>query len=286
MRKSSRRYRRYTNAVEQLRSFHEGKEPVGYNDKIRWLLVNDQMPEHVICCDKFLCRAYVAGRVGENSLRKIYHVAETVSGIRLDLLPDTFVIKANHDSGSVYRVTDRRSWRRAKKKLRKSLKNRFYGLRGAEWAYWYIRPRVFAEEMMMGPIVDYKFHCCDGKICWVQIIYDRDSGHPREVNVDEDNNPLGLHLDQNFIFEAEPPDAPEPWNEMKELARSLSRGFKYVRVDLYANLGEPSFGELTFWPRAGDYHTGDNLEFGNLLNIDTSWRRPAIHDFFSYDPTG
>ena len=286
MRKTSRRYRRYNNAVEELRLFYEGKQPVDYNDKIKWLLVNDQMPEHVICCDKLLCRAYVANRVGDNSLRKIYHVAETVNDIRPELLPDAFVIKANHDSGSVYRVTDRRSWRHAKKKLRKSLKNRFYGLRGAEWAYWYIRPRVFAEEMMVGSIVDYKFHCCDGKICWVQVIYDRDSSHPREVNVDENNNSLRLHLDHNFIFEVEPPDAPAPWNEMKDLAKSLSRGLKYVRVDLYVYQGKPSFGELTFWPRAGEYRTADNLEFGNLLNIDTSWRRPIVHDFFGPVPIG
>lgn len=267
--------------IEQLRLFHEGKEPIGYNEKIKWLMVNDQMWDHVIGCDKLLCRAIVANRAGQNYLRKIYDMAEAVHDIRVDQLPASFIIKANHDSGSVYRVTDKQSWRRAKRKLKRKLRRKFFGLTYGEWAYSYIRPRVFVEEMMQGPITDYKFHCCDGKICWVQIIYDRITKRPREVNVDEDYIPLGLHMDQDFVFTREPPQAPESWNQMKEVARLLSYGFRYVRVDLYNYLGKPSFGELTFWPKAGAYRTGDEREFGNLLNINTSFRRPMIHNFFT-----
>ena len=33
---------------------------------------------------------------------------------------------------------------------------------------------------------------------------------------------------------------------MKDIARELSTGFRYVRVDLYEFRAKPSFGELTF----------------------------------------
>ncbi len=266
--------------VEQLKLFYDGEEPRGYNDKIKWLMVNDQMPEHIVCSDKLVCRAFVAARIGETYLRRVYQAAETVDGINTDKLPNSFVVKANHDSGSVFVISDLSSWKRAKTILRVRL-TKSYGMQKGEWAYSYVVPRVFAEELMCGPIIDYKFHCCDGEVCWAQIIYDRATGQPREVIVDKDYLPLGLHMDDNFVCEKQPARIPICWDEMREIARSLSQGFRYVRVDLYEYQGRPSFGELTFWPRAGNYGTSDEGEFGDLLQFDTSFCRMVIHDFFA-----
>ena len=269
-----------TGLVEHLRLFRDGKEPKGYNEKLKWLMVNDQMPEHIICSDKLLCRAYVAGRIGEKYLRKVHQSSNSVDGINVDRLPKNFIIKANHDSGSVFLVTENLSWKRARRMLRMRMR-RLYGMKKVEWAYSYVIPRVFTEEMMDEPIVDYKFHCCDGQICWVQIIYDRVTEQAREVNVDENYRALGLHMDDKFVYERQPPKKPQSWHEMQELARCLSRGFRYVRVDMYEYRGEPSFGELTFWPRSGNYGTEDESEFGKLLQFDTSFYRMLIHDFFA-----
>ena len=65
---------------------------------------------------------------------------------------------------------------------------------------------------------------------------------------------------------------------MKTLARALSEPFRYVRVDLYHYQNRPVFGELTFWPLAGCYETKDEPTFGAMLPIDTSFKRPMIHD--------
>ena len=275
-----RKKEKYEELLIKLRPFYDEKFPEGYNEKIRWLMVNDQMPEHVICSDKLLCRSFVANRVGEKYLRKIYQKSKNVKDMRYDLLPETFVIKANHDSGSVYVINNKMTWRKAKRKLQKRMK-RTYGLNKGEWAYSYILPCVFAEEFMPGPTIDYKFYCCDGQICWTQVIYDRLSGHPREVNVDENFSSLGIHFSDNFIPDLDPPETPVSWNEMKELARKLSEGFRYVRVDLYEYHSQPSFGELTFWPRAGNYISEGEQKLGELLKFDTSFRRPMIHDFFT-----
>ena len=276
---------RHNDLQAKLRPFRDGKIPSGYNEKMHWLMVHDQMPEHVICSDKFLCRSFVANRIGEKYLREIYDVSRSVDNINFHRLPETFVIKANHDSGSVFVVDNERMWKSVKRKLSRRLKN-IYGWEKGEWAYSYILPRVFVEEFMPGPIVDYKFHCCDGEICWTQVIYERSSGHPREVNVCEDFVSLGIHFDDQFILDDTAPDKPVSWDEMKELARILSKGFRYVRVDFYEYLEKPSFGELTFWPRAGNYDSEGEQKLGALLNFDTSFSRPTIHDFFASQKHG
>lgn len=58
---------------------------------------------------------------------------------------------------------------------------------------------------------------------------------------------------------------PIHYEEMVELAKKLSRGFQYVRVDLYCT-DKVYFGEMTFTPASGldkydpdtwDYHMGE-----------------------------
>ena len=270
----------FDDLLAQLRPFRDGKTPIGYNEKIHWLMVNDQMLEHVICSDKLLCRSFVSSRIGIQYLREVYQISKSPDYIIFNKLPEKFVIKANHDSGSTFVVTNLQTWRQAKRKIRKRMR-RTYGLEKGEWAYSYILPRVFIEEFMPGPIVDYKFHCCDGKICWTQVIFDRSSGRPREVNVDENYCSLDVHFDDQFALDKTPPEKPISWNEMKDIARQLSTGFRYVRVDLFEFGAQPSFGEMTFWPRAGKYNSEGEQVLGKLLNFDFGFRRPMIHDYFN-----
>ncbi len=265
---------------EELTEFRQGKKPKGYNETIKWLMVNDQMPEQVICSDKYLCRSYVANRVGTGYLREVFQVSKSIDKFVLNKLPKKFALKTNHDSGSVFLVEELANWRRIKRRIRRKMKMT-YGLDKGEWAYSHILPLVFAEELMDGPVIDYKFHCCDGEICWVQIIWNRKESAPNEANVDEEYCSLNLHLDQNFTHSNIPPIPPTSWPKMREIAKGLSRGFKYVRVDLYEYRETPSFGEMTFWPLAGKYATDDEPEFGKLLKVNTASTRTLIYDFFS-----
>ena len=263
--------------LRQVGTLPDLVNPKGYNDKVNWLKIHDQMTEQVICCDKLLARAYVAERVGRDCLLDVYQIARSVDQIVFEALPDSYVLKTNHDSGSVYIVTDRSALRNARRRIRKKIKQPF-GIAMGEWAYAHVSPYAFAEERMQGPTTDYKFHCCSGEIRWVQIIADRVSGKPRETNVDADYAPLRLHFNYKNLHEAEPPPQPATWERMKEMARTLSEPFRYVRVDLYEYEARPVFGELTFWPLAGCCKTGDERAFGRLLDFDTTFKRPMIHD--------
>ena len=253
------------------------EEPKSYNDKINWLKIYDQMYEHVICCNKLLARSYVAGRADTNCLLEIYQVGRSVNEIDFGALPDCYVLKSNHDSGSVYPISHAMAVASAKRKLQRRTK-RVYGIEKGEWAYSHIVPHVFVEEYMEGPIIDYKFHCCSGDIRWVQVILDRISGKPKEAIVDEKYGRLPLHLDHKMEYARCAPSQPASWERMKLLARALSEPFRYVRVDLYEYRDRPIFGELTFWPLAGCYKSKDEPSFGLMLNFDTSFKRPIIHN--------
>lgn len=260
-------------------------DPKGYNDKVNWLKIHDQMPEHVICCDKLLARDYVAERVGRSCLLDVYQKAGSVDQIAFDALPECYVLKTNHDSGSVYIVTDRSSRRHATRRIRRSIK-RTHGVVKGEWAYAHIPPYVFAEELMLGPTPDYKFHCCSGEISWVQIIADRALGKPRETMVDEHYAFLPLHFNYQNSLETQLPAQPATWDTMKDMARTLSKPFRYVRVDLYEYKERPVFGELTFWPLGGCCKTKDERAFGELLSFDTTFKRPMIHDLIEAPDRG
>ena len=46
----------------------------------------------------------------------------------------------------------------------------------------------------------------------------------------------------------------EKFDEMKQIAETLSQDFPFVRVDLYQVNGKVYFGELTFYPASGYGH--------------------------------
>ena len=50
-----------------------------------------------------------------------------------------------------------------------------------------------------------------------------------------------------------------------------------MRVDLYyvPDVGV-RFGELTFWPLSGSYKTKDEPTFGEMLEIDLSYKRKPL----------
>ena len=63
---------------------------------------------------------------------------------------------------------------------------------------------------------------------------------------------------------------PERFQEMKDIAVSLSRDFQYVRVDLYEIRGKVYFGELTFTPQNGVFpHFKEEflIEMGTKLKV-------------------
>lgn len=97
---------------------------------------------------------------------------------------------------------------------------------------------------------DYKFFSFNGKVQFFKIDWGRFVEH--HANYYSTSGELlpfgekGLEPDPIHVE-----IMPDNLSEMIEIAENLSRGFKFLRVDLYNVKGKIYFGELTFYPAAG-----------------------------------
>ncbi|MGB0128537.1 MAG: ATP-grasp fold amidoligase family protein [Rhodocyclaceae bacterium] len=265
--------------LQKLGRFPDLVRCPGYNDKIQWLKLFDQSEEVVLCSDKLSLRDFVERRLGPGYTPKVYQVGNTFSEIDFSALPQSFVIKTNHDSGSVILVPDKAKldMERAKTRIERSLARR-YGWKKGEWAYRWITPKVFVEEYLSPGSVsapaDYKFHCVNGQVKWLQYIFDR-GRDVKETITDPAGNCLGISFDHKMRsvtgFER-----PAQWEQLKRVAEKLSGGLSYVRVDLYL-IGDSIFvGEMTFYPKNGCYLGDGQRVLGKLLDFDRSTAKPFL----------
>jgi len=250
-----------------------------FNDRIQWLKLFDQDAEIVRCSDKILVRDYVRERVGGHVLVNLYQVQEQFDKIEFDALPNAFVIKTNHDSGTVILVRDKASLDRsaARRRIENSLR-RAYGWTNGEWAYSYIQPKILIEEFidpeLDTPPADFKFYCVEGKVKFCHYIYDRGLD-TKEQTIDIDGNDLATELYPSFKL-GNDFKKPALWSNMVVLAERLSAGFKCVRVDMYLTGNQIYVGEMTFWPMAGLYKGEGQKRMGAFLDFDRTTFKPLV----------
>ena len=95
------------------------KNPVTFNEKLNWLKLYNRNPEYRKLVDKYEVKNYIAEKIGEEYVIPTIGVWDRVSDIDFDALPDSFVLKCTHDSGSAVICKDKNSFdvEKAKKKL-------------------------------------------------------------------------------------------------------------------------------------------------------------------------
>jgi hypothetical protein len=74
-----------------------------------------------------------------------------------------------------------------------------------------------------------------------------------------------------YIKEGLHVDKPNNLEEMLEVSRKLSKGFKFIRVDLYSVNNKIYFGELTFYQLSGyeDIQPPEyNYKLGQLIDLN------------------
>lgn len=228
------------------------RNPVTYNEKLQWLKLNDRNPLYHTLADKLAVKNYVAARLGSDAVIPTLGVWNDAREIDFDSLPEHFVLKCTHDSGSTVICRDRSAfdYRKAMESLDRSLASDYYR-KDREWAYKGIKPRIIAEPLIADDPADYKFFCFDGKPEVMFLATERGSldSETKFDFFDMDFNHLPFtngHPNADRI-----PVKPVKWEEMKELAARLSEGMPHVRVDLYEVEGRIYFGEFTFYHWAG-----------------------------------
>ncbi|MBN2532263.1 MAG: hypothetical protein JXB88_05200 [Spirochaetales bacterium] len=257
----------------RFKKFADIINPVDYNEKIQWLKLFDQDALMISCTDKYAVREYVKKTIGEKHLKTLYGVYERFKDIDFNTLPRSFVIKTNHDSGTIFLVKDKAkaNWKYIKNRIKNSM-SYVYGVNNGEWQYSFIPSKILVEQYLQPESdtlpVDYKFHCIQGEMQWLQYIFNRGENTTSEIYFDKNFNRMPSHLGRSFLLSDKPVQLPDNLNDMILIVEKLAAPFRYVRVDLFNINGAIFFGELTFFPRGGFYPSKDVVEFGKLMNFD------------------
>lgn len=253
------------------------EHPKTYNEKLQWLKLYDRKPIYTTMVDKYRAKQWIADRIGEQYVIPTLAVYNSVDEIDLYKLPDQFVLKCNHDSGSVAICRDKSTFdlEAAKRKLGDALKKNFYW-EEREWPYKNVKRCVFAEKYLEvdegKDLSDYKLFTFNGEPKFCYITSGRDSATGLKEDFFDMNGNL-LVLNQKGFRNAEiTPLLPANYDKMIELSRRIAVGTSHLRVDYYEINGRLFIGELTFFDGGGFvpfYPDEWNRTAGDWIKIPT-----------------
>ena len=231
------------------------RHPRTFNEKLQWLKVHDRRDVCTTMVDKAAAKDWVAAIIGEEHIIPTLGVWESPGDIDFDSLPERFVLKCTHDSGGLAICRDRAVFdtEAAAAALSASLATDYWR-REREWPYRNVPRRIIAEEYMddgTGGLTDYKFYCFGGKPEYLYVSSGLENHRTARISfltMDWEFAPFGR---SDFRPFEELPAKPEHFDEMVSMARKLSQGHPFLRVDLYEIGGRVYFSELTFFPCSG-----------------------------------
>jgi hypothetical protein len=233
------------------------ENPKTFNEKIQWMKLYYRKPELAGFVDKAEAKKRVAKIIGDQYIIPTIGVYDNFDEIDFDKLPNQFVIKCTHDCASVIICRDKNKFDidDTRKRINKALKVKYYGKNDLEWVYSQIKPRIIVEKFMKNKetddIIDYKFFCFNGEPKVMYISSGLEDHATASISFADMNYKL-LDIERaDYKALDKLPPKPESFEEMKRIAKKLSKGFPEVRVDLYEINGKPYFGELTFYTCGG-----------------------------------
>jgi len=251
------------------------KTPVTFNEKLQWLKLYDRNPAQCLMVDKYAVKSYISERVGEEYIIPTLGVYDRFEDLDFNALPNQFVLKCTHDSGSAIICRDKSVFdvRDAERRIKRNLNNNLFW-HGREWVYKDLKPRIIVEQYMKdetnSTLTDYKFYCFNGVPKFLYIskdMNDRSKAAMCFLTLDWE---LAAYERSDYKLLTEIPPKPHNFEHMIEIARMLSSDFDFVRVDLYEINKKVYFSELTFFPGAGfsQYKKYEHdLEIGNMLKL-------------------
>lgn len=248
------------------------RKPRTFNEYTVWIKLNYRNEFWKKSADKLESKKILEKMGLGKYIPKTYAVYSASSEIDLSKLPDRFMLKTNHDSGSVFKcIKGKTNFDEVFKALDQSL-TRKYNSEYNEWVYEDIKPVIFAEELLIpkdgNDLKDYKFLMFGGKFGFGFVAQDRFVDSRFSV-FDSD-----FHiLPTDFIYlrpkKRNIPKKPDSFDKMMELSGIVSSYYDFVRVDLFDTTKGPMIGELTFFTQSGRAPFTNkkyDFEFGKLFN--------------------
>ncbi len=228
--------------------------PKTFNEYLGWIKFNYSNDLWRKCADKLGVKEFLKSINLEKYVPKTLGIYKNSKEIKLQDLPERFVLKTNHDSGSVFVCNKQTTnFKEVFAKLDHSIENN-YSTNG-EWVYSEIKPCIFAEELIEPSdkekeLIDYKFFIFNGKFGFGFTAQNREVDC--HFSVFEKDFAL---QDVDYIYvrpkSKNKPQKPTYYDEMVKIAETIGKLFWFVRVDFYNTSRGPLIGELTFFSQSG-----------------------------------
>ncbi len=235
------------------------KNPQTFNEKLQWLKLYDRRNVFTKMVDKYDAKKYVADIIGKEYIIPTIDIYDCFEEIDFDKLPNQFVIKCTHDSCGLVIVRDKKkiNIEDIKTKIEKSLKYNYY-YSNREWPYKNVKPRIIIEKYMqdrdLKELRDYKFYCFNGHPKYLYVSEGLENHATAKIEFFDMNFKSAPFGRNDFKKFDKKPEKPKQFEKMQELAKILSSGVPFLRVDFYEINGKIYFGELTFSPCGGFMH--------------------------------
>ena len=252
------------------------ENPKTLNEKLQYLKFHDYYDNDTItaCVDKYEVKNYLTKKGYEDIVVPLYGVYDSADEIDFDALPEKFVIKTNHGSGTNFLCEDKSGIDKDKtRKLVNGWLKKDYWREFAEIQYKKVKKKVLIEKYLGTDIHTYKFYCFNGE---PKVMYISSNGENGEYDKYYDYFDMDWnHLNMSLKGHENLPDyhvlkKPDTFDKMKQLAGELCKPFPFVRIDLYDINGKIYFSEYTFIPTGGFMKlTPDEVEneWGSWLDI-------------------
>ena len=235
------------------------ENPKSFNQKVCWKKIYDRNPLLPVVADKYRVREYLRSVLGtqeaERILVPLLYVTDEPETIPFDDLPEEYIIKANHGSGTNIIIEKGKPIDKEKVIARcNEWLNMPFGLFEREWAYQSIKRKLIIEKLIRDEVgelpKDYKFHIFHGRCQLIDILWDRFSERKRSL-FDRSWNYFDIGWKVRRWKKGGFIQKPDNLEDMIKLAELLGSPFDYVRVDLYSIKGQIYFGEMTHYPSGG-----------------------------------
>lgn len=251
------------------------RNPREYNEKLQWLKLNDRKPEYSTMVDKYEVRGYIEDLLGDKYLIPCLGIYDSVDDIDIDALPDRFVLKCTHDSGSVEICKDKSSFdiEGARHRLSQAMKRNYYATY-REWPYKYVKPRIIAEGYLEGDggdLKDYKVMCFNGEAKIIEVHENRfvEGKVHTQTFYDREWNIVPLTQVETVTVDR-PSERPRQLEEILRLSELIAKNMYHARIDWYIEGDKIYFGEITFFDGSGfESFSTPEMErmLGDMINL-------------------
>ena len=243
-------------------------------EKLNYLLIHESPDYKSKIADKIKLHEYSIKMLGKDICVPIIKIYENTNDIKLEELPDKFVLKCNHGSGMNIICPNKSNFNllSARNNL-DNWKKIDYGLKNGEFQYININRKIFAENFLKENIEDYKVYCFHGKPKFIRVQKKYDNTNKINNYYDLNWNLTELETGLPHFIRDDKIIFPKPKNLdiMLDYAIKLSSEFVFVRVDFYNIDGQIYLGEMTFAPSNLLFNLKNreqSVYLGNLIDLN------------------